>query len=204
LVTVRHRLPARRMKLRRLCGVSGGSPGPRFRRPCTITPRPTHASGRYFGSLDPALTRPTHRQRTLVGQNTCIISWPGRAGISLAAEFTGRVNWAGQYHARTQSSGFPEYPSAFSRQLYPGSLPGEVAYGRASPTTVRTPDRFDPRCGPNLPGNQPIGLETCMILKQVPAAIRPRPSVISTLQISVQLTLRGSGDRSAKQRWSAL
>ena len=54
-------------------------------------PSPCIWAGR-FGSLHSTLTRPTHRKRTLVGQNTCIISCVGRAGISLATFFVRMVN----------------------------------------------------------------------------------------------------------------
>jgi hypothetical protein len=67
--------------------VSGDFPGPRFRRALHVHhPGAALRWAAYFGSLDPTLTRPTHRKRTLVGQNTGIISWPERAGISLEAE----------------------------------------------------------------------------------------------------------------------
>jgi hypothetical protein len=65
--------------------VSGGFPGPRFRRALHVHhPGTALRWAAYFGSLDSALTRPTHRKRTLVGQNTANVSWPERAGISLA------------------------------------------------------------------------------------------------------------------------
>jgi hypothetical protein len=63
--------------------VSGGFPGPRFRRALHVHhPGAALRWAAYFGSRDSALTRPTHRKRTLVGQNTGIISRVERAGIS--------------------------------------------------------------------------------------------------------------------------